>query len=70
MNLTGVEVSCDALFKLQPNTVLVVISDKDGSTRLVQVDHDSIPQKRILFESSHCENCNERQDANWLLCAH
>jgi hypothetical protein len=49
VNLTGVEVTCDALFKLQPNMVLAVISDKDGLIRIIQIDHNSIPQDQSFL---------------------
>ena len=44
MKLTGVEVSVDTLKKVQPNTLLVVFSDKAGAIKVVQVDNDSIPK--------------------------
>ena len=38
MKLTGVEVPAETLFKLQPNTVIAVISDDKGEIRTVKVD--------------------------------
>lgn len=42
MPLTGVEVPVETLEKVDPNTVLLVISDDKGSVRVVKVDHHSI----------------------------
>lgn len=42
MKLTGVEVPAETLLKLQPNTVIAVISDDKGEIRTVKIDHDSI----------------------------
>lgn len=43
MQLTGIEVPVEPLDQLEPNTVLVVISDEKGSVRVVKVDSHSIP---------------------------
>lgn len=53
MKLTGVEVPAETLFKLEPNTFLAVISDKDGNVRVIKVEaHDdmthSIPADTVL----------------------
>ncbi|MDS4041238.1 MAG: hypothetical protein RKP20_08690 [Candidatus Competibacter sp.] len=42
MSLTGVEVDVATLGNIEPNTVLVVISDDTGKVRVVKVDHQSI----------------------------
>lgn len=43
MKLTGVEVPTEALFKLEPNTFLAIISDKDGNVRVIKVEaHDDV----------------------------
>ncbi len=45
MKMTGVEVPVDTLKNVQPNTVLVVFTDKSsGDIKVVQVDNDSIPK--------------------------
>ncbi|MFZ1641889.1 MAG: hypothetical protein WAV07_10780 [Candidatus Contendobacter sp.] len=49
MKLTGVEVPFQTLFKLEPNTVLAVISDDKGEIRMVKVDHDSITKDESLL---------------------
>lgn len=38
MKLTGVEVPAETLFKLEPNTFLAVVSDKDGNVRVIEVE--------------------------------
>ena len=43
MPLTGVEVPAETLNKVDPDTVLVVISDEKGAIRIVKVDQHSIP---------------------------
>jgi hypothetical protein len=42
MKLIGIEVPFQTLFKLEPNTLLVVVSDTNGDIRLVKVDSNSI----------------------------
>lgn len=48
MKLTGVEVPVDTLSEVEPNTVLMVISDENGKTKVVKVDRDSISQGESL----------------------
>lgn len=48
MKLTGVEVPVDTLSKVEPNTVLMVISDEKGKVKVVKVDRDSISQSESL----------------------
>jgi len=48
MRLTGVEVPVDTLSKVEPNTVLMVISDEKGKVKVVKVDRDSISQSEPL----------------------
>ena len=50
MKLTGVEVPTETLFKLQPNTVIAVISDDKGEIRVVKVDHGSIPKDESFLK--------------------
>ncbi len=55
MKLTGVEVPAETLFKLQPNTVIAVISDDKGEIRTVKVNHDSIAKdEAFLSVASGC----------------
>lgn len=42
MSLTGVELPASALDNIEPNTVLVAISDGAGKVRVAKVDHQSI----------------------------
>lgn len=49
MKLTGVEVSVDSLFKLKPNTMLVVVSDERGEIRLVRIDNQSLTEGDVVL---------------------
>ncbi len=49
MKLTGVEVPFDMLATLEPDTILVVISDQDGVKKLVQVDNQSIADGEVVL---------------------
>ena len=42
MKLTGVEVAPETLSKIEPDTILVVISDDQGKFRVVKIDPSSI----------------------------
>ena len=42
MKLTGVEVPVETLSNIEPNTVLMVISDDQGKARAVKIDNSSI----------------------------
>ncbi|HRD66159.1 MAG TPA: hypothetical protein PKY50_08390 [Candidatus Competibacter sp.] len=48
MKLTGVEVPAETLSKVEPNTVLMVISDENGKLNVVKVGRDSISQGEPL----------------------
>jgi len=48
MKLTGVEVPVDTLAKIEPNTVLMVISDEKGAVTVVKLDQDSIAENESL----------------------
>jgi hypothetical protein len=49
MKLTGVEVSVDSLFKLEPNTMLAVVSDERGEIRLVKIDNRSLREGEAIL---------------------
>ena len=49
MKLTGVAVPFDTLSTLEPNTMLVVISDQDGVKRLVKIDNPSLPDNEVVL---------------------
>jgi len=49
MKLTGIEVSVDSLFKLEPNTMLAVVSDERGEIRLVKIDNRSLPEGAAIL---------------------
>lgn len=42
MKLTGIEVPVETLSDIEPNTVLVVLSDDEGKVRVVKVDPSSM----------------------------
>jgi type IV secretory pathway component VirB8 len=49
MKLTGIEVPAETLSKkIEPNTVLMVISDEKGAVKVVKVDEDSIAENESL----------------------
>ena len=52
MSWTGVEVDVATLgnIKLEPNKVLVVISDDTGQVRVVEVDHKSIAKDKPFLQ--------------------
>lgn len=55
MKLTGFEVPAETLFKLQPNTVIAVISDDKGEIRTIKINHDSITKdEAFLSVASGC----------------
>ncbi len=43
MKLTGVEVAVETLFKLEANTVMVIVSDADGKIKLIKADNHPVP---------------------------
>lgn len=49
MKLTGVEVSVDSLFKIEPNTMLAVLSDEHGAIRLVKIDNQSLTEGEAVL---------------------
>ena len=50
MSLIGVEVDVATLGNIDPNTVLVVISDDTGKVRVVKVDHKSITENKPFLQ--------------------
>jgi len=50
MSLIGVEVDVATLGNIDPNTVLVVISDDTGKVRVVKVDHKSIAENKPFLK--------------------
>lgn len=70
MNLTGVEVPVDTLSNIQPNTILVVISDDQGKVRVVKVDPQSAPTGTAILRVAATEDqlqggCWVRTNGNW-----
>ncbi len=49
MKLTGIEVPFDILSTLEPDTILVVISDQDGIKKLVKIDNLSLPDGEVVL---------------------
>lgn len=67
MKLTGVEVPVATLSKIEPNTVLVVLSDDKGETRVIKVDRDSIPTgESFLRVSSNTPDDGQPQAGCWI----
>jgi hypothetical protein len=63
MSLTGVEVSVETLSKVEPNTVLMVISDEKGNLNVVKIDRDSISQGQSLVHVA--SGCWVRNNGGW-----
>lgn len=49
MKMTGIEVSFDTLSALEPNTVFVVIVDKDGANKLIKIDNQSFVDDEVVL---------------------
>lgn len=49
MKLTGIEVPFDTLSTLEPDTILIVISDRDGIQKLVKIDNQSIADGEVIL---------------------
>lgn len=47
MKLTGAEVPVETLFKLDPNTVMVIVSDADGKIKLIKADNNPVPDGNL-----------------------
>ena len=69
MPLTGFEVPVKTLNKVDPDTVLVVISDEKGAVRIVKVDHHSIPVNEpfLRVTASTLESGAQPQSGCWVL---
>ncbi len=63
MKLTGVEVPAETLSKVEPNTVLMVISDEKGKLNVVKVDRNSISQGQSLVRVA--SGCWVRNNGGW-----
>lgn len=67
MKLTGVEVPVATLEKIEPNTVLVAISNDKGEVRVVKVDHHSIPTgESFLRVSPNTSDEGQPQGGCWI----
>ncbi|MCP5126103.1 MAG: hypothetical protein H6973_10905 [Gammaproteobacteria bacterium] len=56
MSLTGVEVPVEALDNVEPNTVLVVISDEQGRVKVVKIDPQSVVAGEAFLKVAAAEN--------------
>ena len=63
MKLTGVEVPVDTLSKVEPNTVLMIISDENGKTKVVKVDRESVKKGESLVRVAG--GCWVRNNGGW-----
>ena len=52
MSLSGIEVPVETLSNIQPNTILVVISDHQGKIRVVKVDPQSAPTGSAILRAA------------------
>lgn len=50
MKLTGVDIPADALPKLKPDTMLVVVSDSNGQTKYIKIDGQSIANSELILQ--------------------
>lgn len=66
MKLTGIEVPVETLDNIEPDTVLVVISDENGGIRVVKVDHDSIPAGESFLRVIGNANDAQPQSGCWV----
>jgi|OpeIllAssembly_1097287.scaffolds.fasta_scaffold07821_2 hypothetical protein len=67
MKMTGVEVPFETLSKIEPNTVLVVISDDQGKVRVVKVDHPSIvTDEAFLKVTANTSDAEQLQGGCWV----
>lgn len=70
MKLTGVEMPAETLSNIQPNTILMVISDNQGTVRVVKVDPQSAPTGSAILtvtaaEDSSKAGCWVRTNGGW-----
>ncbi|MCP5158798.1 MAG: hypothetical protein H6975_05170 [Gammaproteobacteria bacterium] len=42
--LVGAEVPFEYLSKIEPNTILMIMSDKEGKTQVVKIDRSNLPR--------------------------
>ena len=70
MKLTGVAVPAETLSNIQPNTILMVISDQQGTIRVVKVDPQSAPTGTAILTVTATEDpsqagCWVRTNGGW-----
>ncbi|HOW76120.1 MAG TPA: hypothetical protein P5102_05045 [Candidatus Competibacteraceae bacterium] len=70
MNWTGVAVPVETLSNIQPNTILVVISDDQGKVSVVKVDPESVPTGTAILRVTATEDqlqsgCWVRTNGSW-----
>jgi hypothetical protein len=49
MKLTGVGILAKALPKLEPDTMLIVVSDKDGKKKYIKIDSQSMADSELIL---------------------
>jgi hypothetical protein len=49
MSLTGQSVPSEILSKIEPNTALMVISDKDGNINVIKIDRSTVKANEPLI---------------------
>ena len=65
MSLTGVEVPVEALDNVEPNTVLVVISDEQGRVKDVKIDPQSVVAGEAFLKITATEH--QPQAGCWVM---
>jgi hypothetical protein len=70
MRLTGIEVPAGTLSNIDPNTILMVISDDQGNVRVVKVDPQSAPKGEAILRVTPSEDqpqggCWVRNNGSW-----
>ena len=50
MKLTGVDISAEALPKLEPDTMLIVVSDENGKAKYIKIDGQSIADSELILQ--------------------
>ena len=68
MKLIGVEIPFDTLYTLEPDTVLVVISDQNGIKKLVKIDNPSLAGWRSGFARGDRRHNGGTTAAKRMLC--
>jgi hypothetical protein len=50
MKLTGVGIPAKGLSKLEPGTMLVIVSDQDGKKKYIKIDSQSMADSELIVQ--------------------